>query len=105
MLLNALKYLGGVDHDTHLISPVAIEPIQELKTRYLGGTNPRIHTDEVLAISATTDPNARKALEQIPALTGCQVHTSVMLSDVDMRTFKKLGVDLTSEPILKGKSK
>ena len=108
LLLNALKYLGGVDHDTHLISPAAIEPIQELKTRYLGGTNPRLHTDEVLialAISATTDPNARKALEQIPALTGCQVHTSVMLSDVDMRTFKKLGVDLTSEPILKGKSK
>lgn len=108
LLLNALKYLGGVDHDTHLISPAAIEPIQELKTRYLGGTNPRLHTDEVLialAISATTDPNARKALEQIPALTGCQVHTSVMLSDVDMRTFKRLGVDLTSEPILKGKSK
>lgn len=108
LLLNALKYLGGVNHDTHLISPEAIGPIQELKTKYLGGKNPRLHTDEILialSISALNDVNARKALEQLPKLTGCQVHTSVMLSEVDIKTFKKLGVDLTSEPILKGKSK
>ena len=108
LLLNALKHLGGMDHGTHLISPEAIEPIQELKTRYLGGKNPRLHTDEVLialSLSAMNDPNARKALEQLPGLKGCQVHTSVMLSEVDIKTFKKLGVDLTSEPILKGKSK
>lgn len=107
LLLNALKYLGQVDADIHLISPEAIEPIQELKTKYLGGKNPRLHTDEVLialSISALNNPNARKALEQLPKLKGCQVHTSVMLSDVDIKTFKKLGVDLTSEPILKGKS-
>ncbi len=107
LLLNALKYLGGVDHDTHLISPEAIEPIQELKTKYLGGKNPRLHTDEVLialSISAMNDANARRALEQLPKLKGCQVHTSVMLSEVDIKTFRKLGVDLTSEPILKGKS-
>jgi len=107
LLLNALKYLGGVDHGTHLISPEAIEPIQELKTKYLGGKNPRLHMDEVLialSISAMQDKNARKALEQLPKLKGCQVHTSVMLSDVDIKTFKKLGVDLTSEPSTKGKS-
>lgn len=107
LLLNALKYLGGVAHDMHLISPEAIEPIQELKTKYLGGKNPRLHTDEVLialSISALNDKNAKKALEQLPRLKGCQVHTSVMLSEVDIKTFKKLGVDLTSEPILKGKS-
>jgi len=101
LLLNALKYLGGVDHDTHVISPEAIEPIQKLKTEYLGGKNPRLHTDEVLialSISATGDENARRAMAQIPMLKGCQVHTSVMLSDVDIKTFKRLGVDLTSEP-------
>lgn len=101
LLLNALKYLGGVEHDTHLISPEAIEPIQELKIKYLGGRNPRLHTDEVLialSISALNDKNAKTALEQIPKLKGCQVHTSVMLSDVDIKIFKKLGVDLTSEP-------
>lgn len=107
LLLNALKYLGGVDDDAHLISPEAIEPIQELKTKYLGGKNPRLHTDEVLialSMSAVNNQNARKALEQIPKLKGCQVHTSVMLSEVDIKTFKRLGVDLTSEPIIKGKS-
>ncbi|MCI8615777.1 DUF1846 domain-containing protein [Parablautia intestinalis] len=107
LLLNALKFLGGVDHDIRLISPEAIEPIQELKTKYLGGKNPRLHTDEVLialSISAINNKNAKKALEQLPKLKGCQVHTSVMLSEVDIKTFKKLGVDLTSEPIIKGKS-
>ncbi len=107
LLLNALKYLGGVEDDVHLISPEAIEPIQELKTKYLGGKNPRLHTDEVLialSISAMNDRNAKIALEQLPKLKGCQVHTSVMLSEVDIKTFRKLGIDRTSEPILKGKS-
>ena len=102
--MNALKYLGGVDHDTHLISPEAIGPIQELKTKYLGGKNPRLHTDEVLialSMSAMTDENAQKALEQLPKLRGCQVHTSVMLSDVDIKIFKKLGIDVTSDPVTK----
>ena len=102
LLLNALKHLAGIDHDTHLIKPAAIEPIQDLKVRYLGGKNPRLHTDEVLialSLAATTDDNARRALEQLPALRGCQVHTSVMLSEVDIKIFKKLGVDLTSDPV------
>ena len=104
LLLNALKYLGGVDHDTHLISPEDIGAIQELKTKYLGGKNPRLHTDEVLialSMSAMTDENAQKALEQLPKLRGCQVHTSVMLSDVDIKIFKKLGIDVTSDPVTK----
>lgn len=102
LLLNALKYLAGVDHDTHLIKPEAIEPIQELKVKYLGGKNPRLHTDEILialTLAACTDENARRSLEQLPNLKGCQVHTSVMLSEVDIKIYKKLGVDLTSEPI------
>ncbi|MBQ8314342.1 MAG: DUF1846 domain-containing protein [Lachnospiraceae bacterium] len=104
LLLNALKYLAGVNHDTHLISPQAIEPIQDLKVGYLGSKNPRLHTDEVLialAISAVDDENARLAMSKLPELQGCQVHTSFMLSEVDLRVFKKLGVDLTCEPILK----
>ncbi|HAV00748.1 MAG TPA: hypothetical protein DCW47_06100 [Lachnospiraceae bacterium] len=103
LLLNALKALAGVDHKRHVISPEAIEPIQKLKVEYLGSRNPRLHTDEVLialAISAKTDKEAEKALDMIPSLKGCQVHTSVMLSDVDIRTFKRLGVDLTSQPVI-----
>ncbi|MCR4923700.1 MAG: DUF1846 domain-containing protein [Lachnospiraceae bacterium] len=104
LLLNALKALAGIDHDIHVISPESIAPIQELKVKYLGGKNPRLHTDEVLialATSATRDPNAKKALEQLPKLKGCQVHTCVMLSDVDIKTFKRLGIDFTSDPVSK----
>lgn len=101
LLLNALKDLAGIDNNVQIISPSAIEPIQTLKTAYLGSKNPRLHTDEVLiALSSTaaTNKDAQLALEQIPKLKGCQVHTTVMLSQVDVRTFKKLGVELTSEP-------
>ncbi len=101
LLLKALKHLGGIAPEIHVVSPKAIEPIQQLKTEYLGGRNPRLHTDEILialSISASEDENARIALEQIPKLKGCQVHTSVMLSEVDSKTFKRLGIDVTSEP-------
>lgn len=104
LLLNALKHLAGVSHDKHVISREAIEPIQELKVKYLGGKNPRLHTDEILialSMSAVNDANAKASLEKLPELKGCQVHTSVMLSDVDIKTFKRLGVDLTSEPVRK----
>ena len=100
LLLNALKELAGVDHEQHVISPDAIHPIQQLKTKYLGSKNPRLHIDEILialSMSAATSDAARLALEQIPNLRGCQAHTSVMLSDVDVISFRKLGVELTCE--------
>lgn len=105
LLLNALKYLANIEHGAKLIRREFIEPIQKLKISYLGGRNPRLHTDEVLialSLAAVTDEKAKRALEQLPKLRGCQVHTSVMLSEVDIRTFKKLGVDLTSEPVRSG---
>lgn len=101
LLLNALKELAGIDHEIHVISPASIEPIQTLKTAYLGSKNPRLHTDEVLialSSSAASSKEAQLALSQLPKLKGCQVHTSVMLSQVDVQTFKRLGIQLTSEP-------
>ena len=106
LLLNAVKELGGIDHEIKLISPESIAPIQELKVKYLGSTNPRLHTDEILiALStcAATDANAQKALEQLPKLRGCQVHTTVLLSNIDKKIFKKLGIELTSDPVLEDK--
>ncbi len=100
LILNALKELGDITEVDHVISPEAILPIQELKTQYLGSKNPRLHIDETLialSISASTSKYARRALEQLPKLSGCQVHTSVMLSPIDRHQFKKLGMQVTSE--------
>ena len=102
VLLNAIKVLGNIDKNTHLISRTFIEPIQHLKTGYLGSKNPRLHTDEVLialSMCAVSDPNAKHALEQLPKLSGCQLHVSSILSTVDMTTFKKLGIELTNEAV------
>ena len=101
LLLNALKKLGHMPDDLHLISPVALDPIQHLKVDYLGNRNPRLHTDETLialSISAATNPMAEFAMQQLSKLRGCDVHSTVMLSPVDERTFKRLGVNLTCEP-------
>lgn len=102
MLLNALKHLAGIDDDIHLLSPESIEPIQTLKTKHLGSKNPRLHTDEVLialSVSAAKDENARKALEQIKELAGCDVHTTTILGSVDEGIFRNLGVLVTSDPV------
>jgi len=104
LLLNVTKHLGGIDHEAKLIPQSMIEPIQKTKIEYLGGRNPRLHTDEVLvalSVLSTHDDNCRKALEQLPKLRDCQVHTTVMLSEVDRKIFKKLGCGLTCDPVKK----
>ncbi len=101
LLLNALKVLGSIPDEVHLISPVVIEPIQHLKVEHLGNHNPRLHTDEVLialSISAATNPTAELAMQQLDKLRGAEAHSSVILSSVDTGVFRKLGVNLTCEP-------
>ena len=101
VLLNALKRLGGIQKDMHLISPIVIEPIQDLKVNHLGNHNPRLHMDEVLialSISASTNPTAEVAMRQLDKLRGCEAHSTVILSGVDSSTFRKLGINVTCEP-------
>ena len=93
--------LAGLDDGLHLISPLVIDPMQHLKVDHLGHRNPRLHTNEVLialSISAASDPAAEQAMEQLSRLRGCELHSSVILSEVDEQTFKRLGVNLTCQP-------
>ena len=104
LILNATKHLAGIPHSVRLIPEEMIEPIQKTKVEYLHGRNPRLHTDEVLvalSLLSIHDENCRKALDQLPKLEGCQVHSTVMLSEVDRKIFKKLGVGLTCDPVSK----
>ncbi|MCQ2141588.1 MAG: DUF1846 domain-containing protein [Bacteroidales bacterium] len=102
LILNATKHLAGIPHDVKLIPESMIEPIQKTKVDYLHGHNPRLHTDEVLvalSMLSTQDENCKKALDKLPELKGCQVHSTVMLSEVDRKVFNKLGVGLTCDPV------
>lgn len=101
LILNALKYFGNINDEVLLMSPEVIEPIEDLKINHLGNNNPRIHTDETLialSICATTDSNAKIAIDQLEKLRGCEVHSTVILSSIDEKTFKRLGINLTCEP-------
>lgn len=107
VLLNALKAVTGIDDAVLLIAPQVIEPVQKLKTEHLGNKNPRLHTDEVLialAVSAVHDANAKKALDGLKYLSGCELHATVMLSPTDEKVLKKLGIRLTSEPVYQKRS-
>ena len=101
MLLNALKYLAGLDDSVLLISPTVLEPVQRLKSAHLKNSNQRLHTEETLialSICAVTDPFAMAAMEQLPKLADCEVHSTVILSQTDEGVFRKLGINLTCEP-------
>ena len=102
VIMNALKKLGEINDSFLLLPPVVMEPLQHLKVEHLGNHNPRLHADEILialAISATTNPMADLAMEQLSKLRGCEAHVSVIISNVDRDIFRKLGLNLTCEPI------
>ncbi|MCF0199695.1 MAG: DUF1846 domain-containing protein [Bacteroidaceae bacterium] len=104
LLLNATKYLAGIEHDVKLIPQDMIEPIQYTKTSLLHGQNPRLHTDEVLvalSVLSQRDERCKQAIDSLPLLDGCQVHATVMLSEVDRKIFKKLGCGLSTDPVRK----
>ena len=104
-LLNAIKIAGDVP-DIHILSQKVLEPIQELKTKYLKGNNPRLHTDEVLialAVDSVTSEYCSKALQALEKLKDCDVHSTVILSEVDIKTFKKLGMHLTMDSVYQTK--
>ncbi len=101
-LLNALKHLADIPNPVNLISPIILEPICELETEKLGHTNPRLHTEEVLvalSVCALTDINARKAINALPQLRGCEAHASVILSQKDETIFRRLGINLTCDAV------
>ena len=105
MLINAIKYLAGIDDELELIPKHLLDPVQKLKTSYLGAENPRLHSDETLialAVNAATDENAEKALQALPKLRGCDAHLTVIPSEIDIEVFRRLNINLTCEPKYQG---
>jgi uncharacterized protein (UPF0371 family) len=101
MLLNTLKTLGKIDDSIPLISPSVIEPVREMKTKYLGNKSPRLRADEMLvalSVSAAMSPVADVAFKKLPELRGCEIHSSVILAAIDEYVFRQLGANVTCEP-------
>ena len=105
-IINAIKTAANIPDEIDIISHEILEPVQKLKVENLGNNNPRLHTDEVLvalAISAATSEVAKKAMEALKCLQKAELHSTVILSPVDMATLKKLGINVTSEPVYQSK--
>lgn len=101
VVINAIKHLTNLDDEIHLISPVILEPISNLKTNILDGSTAALDLEEVLialSISAATNPMAKAVMDKLTQLKNCQAHSTTILSNVNEQTFRKLGVDVTSDP-------
>lgn len=100
-LLNALKYLAGIDQEIELISPDMLQSILSLKNNYLNIANPLLDIDEVLltlTIASSSQPNAKQCLEVLPLLKDCEIHSTVILSKKDTETLRNLQMNLTCDP-------
>ncbi|ENY8691402.1 TPA: DUF1846 domain-containing protein [Clostridioides difficile] len=101
VVLNAIKHLANISDDMHLISPVILEPIINLKTKTLASRNVSLSCQEVLtalSICAVTNPTAQFAMEKLTLLKGCQAHSTTILNRDDEQTFRKIGIDVTCDP-------
>ena len=100
-ILNSIKYLANISDDIHLISPVILEPIRDLKYKTLGSNHPALDCEEILialSICAATNPTAQVALNKLVELQGCQAHSTTILRRNDEQIYRKLGIDITSDP-------
>ncbi|WNZ94738.1 DUF1846 domain-containing protein [Streptococcus iniae] len=102
VVINAIKKLAHIDKQTHLIEPEYVKPIQGLKVEHLGSQNPRLHSNEILialAITAMNSPEADLAMKELGKLNGGEAHSTVTLTDEDKNVLRKLGVNVTFDPV------
>lgn len=101
-ILNAIKHIAGLPDELHLLPPIIIEPILQLKTNWLKNRNNLLGSEEILmalSISAVTNPVAATAIAKLPDLAGCQAHSTCFVTDSDQQIYTKLGMDMTCDNV------
>ncbi|OON97389.1 MAG: hypothetical protein ATN36_03640 [Epulopiscium sp. Nele67-Bin005] len=100
-IINAIKHLANLSDDVHLLSPVILEPIMNLKSNTLGMPNQALNCEEILialTICAATNPVVQSAIDQLKELHGCQLHSTTILTQSNENVLGKLGIETTSDP-------
>jgi uncharacterized protein (UPF0371 family) len=101
-VLNAAKALAGLPDPIHLLSPIVIESISRFKRDVLGRKSASLDVDEALialSISAALNPMVQACLDRLPQLRGTQMHLTHLPTPGDEAGLRKLGVNLTSDPV------
>ena len=101
LILNAIKYCAKLADDIHLISPLILEPIRNLKTKTLGNKSAALDSEEILialSICAVTNPMAQVVMGKLSELKGCRAHSTTILNIHDEQIFRSLGIDITCDP-------
>jgi len=101
LVLNAVKTLANIPDNLHLLPPIVTQSLSHFKTNVLKGRMTSLDLEEsliALSISATMNPAAERAIENLKDLNGCDVHLTHIPSPGDAAGLRKLGVNMTSEP-------
>jgi len=101
LVLNAVKRLACLPDALHLLPPNIIESLSHFKKDVLQGKMVSLDLEETLIalnISATMNPAAHAAVENLKELRGCEVHMTHIPTPGDEAGLRKLGVNLTSDP-------
>ena len=91
-----------LDKNLLLLSPMVVQSVSNVKVNILHRSYTRLRCEEILlilSIQAQTNPLADLILKQIPKLKGLEAHSSHILSEVDKDTFRRLGINITEEPM------
>ncbi|MCK5130426.1 MAG: DUF1846 domain-containing protein [Clostridiales bacterium] len=100
LILNAIKVLSHIPDKLDLISPSIFETVIQFKKTILNNKNPQLNIEEVLialSISSNTNPTSKLAYEKLLELKNCEVHSTVILSQMDESMFRRLGINFTCD--------
>lgn len=102
VILNALRTLAGLGDDYDIITDDILLPIVSYRTNILKSHCTLLTVDDILvalSICSAKNEKAKKALDCLPQLHGCEAHATYILPSSEETTLKKLGINITCDPV------
>ncbi len=100
LVINAIKHLADIPKHLHLLPKGITESVTGFKTSILNMKSASLDLEETLialSISAMTNPAAQLALDRLPDLRGCEMHSTHMPTRGDEEGLRRLGINVTSD--------
>jgi len=99
-ILNTIKNLAKIPDNIDLISPEVIKVITNMKKDLLNKKACSLNVDETLialAMSSTTNPTAKTALDNLKNLQNCEMHITHLPTQGDEAGLIRLNMNITTD--------
>ena len=102
LIINCLKEITKIPDDIDLLSPSILKPILKIKNESEGENILSLQETLIaLAVCSATNPTIKGALNNLNKLEGCDAHASYMVLNGDLKSLKKLKINITSESVFR----